>query len=98
MLDFLKLPAFAAFLPDYPVCARTFSKELEAIAIDSSSGNPYGIPRHAHGVLTNHFTNRSGDPAHAAFARAVARFRERLQSNPRSTLGEIMIKQRLLFV
>jgi dienelactone hydrolase len=49
-----------------------------AIEIDSSPGNPHGIPRVAHSVLTHHFVDESGHPTRDAMDRVLAFFRERL--------------------
>jgi dienelactone hydrolase len=37
-----------------------------AVELDSSSGNPYGHPRAAHSVLTEHLDDREGTPTRAA--------------------------------
>jgi dienelactone hydrolase len=50
-----------------------------AVEIDSSPGNPYGIPRIAHSVLTTHFTDREGHPTRDALEQVITHFRERLQ-------------------
>ena len=70
-----------------PVCRRarfeTLARELgtafEAIEIDSSPGNAWGIPRHAHSVVTKDLVDREGHPTAAARDRVIAFFRERLQ-------------------
>lgn len=49
-----------------------------AVEIDSSPGNPHGIPRTAHSVLTRHFVDEPGHPTHEALDKVVAFFRERL--------------------
>ncbi len=51
---------------------------FEAIEIDSGPGNPHGIPRGAHSVLTTDLVDRPGHPTRAALDRVLARFRERL--------------------
>ena len=55
-----------------------------AIEIDSSLGNPHGIPRSAHSVLTYHFVDEPGHPTRAALDRVIAFFRERLGVPPRT--------------
>jgi dienelactone hydrolase len=51
---------------------------FEAIEIDSSRGNAFGIPRRAHAVLTNDLVDREGHPTRAALDRTIEFFRERL--------------------
>ena len=48
------------------------------VEIDSSSGNPHGIPRAAHSVLTEHFVDQPGHPTKEALDRVLAFFRDRL--------------------
>jgi dienelactone hydrolase len=55
-----------------------FDGLFEAIEIDSAEGNPHGITRDAHSVLTLQFVNRDGHPTKAALDRVLAFFRERL--------------------
>jgi dienelactone hydrolase len=57
-----------------------FGDRFEAIEIDSSKGNAYGIPQDAHSVLTIHFVNQDGHPTKKALDRTLAFFRERLTS------------------
>jgi dienelactone hydrolase len=57
---------------------RTFGDAFEGIEIDSSPGNPYGIPPRAHAVLTVDLVNRPGHPTRTALDRVVAFLRERL--------------------
>ncbi len=49
-----------------------------AVEIDSSPGNPHGLPRTAHSVLTRHLVDEPGHPTYAARERVLAFFRERL--------------------
>jgi len=49
-----------------------------AVEIDSSPGNPHGIPRLAHSVLTLHRVDRPGHPTADALAKVLAFFRDRL--------------------
>ena len=51
---------------------------FEAIEIDSSPGNPWGIPKSAHSVVTNELVDREGHPTKKALDRVLAFFRERL--------------------
>jgi hypothetical protein len=49
-----------------------------AIEIDSSPGNPYGIPANAHSVLTIHLVDEPSHPTRVALERVIAFFRDRL--------------------
>jgi dienelactone hydrolase len=49
-----------------------------AIEIDSGPGNPHGIPRTAHSVLTFHLVDEPDHPTRQALDRVIAFFRERL--------------------
>jgi len=49
-----------------------------AIEIDSSPGNPHGVPRDAHSVVTRHLVDEPGHPTRVALDRVIAFFRERL--------------------
>lgn len=49
-----------------------------AIEIDSSPGNPWGHPRTAHSVLTEHLVDQPGQPTREALERVLAFFRDRL--------------------
>jgi dienelactone hydrolase len=70
-----------------PACPRErfahLEQELgdgfEGIEIDSSPGNPHGIPRLAHSVVTQDLVDEAGHPTRAALDRVLAFFRERLQ-------------------
>ncbi len=53
-------------------------ERFEAIEIDSGPGNPWGIPRRAHSVLTVDLVDEPGHPTRAALERVVAFLRERL--------------------
>jgi dienelactone hydrolase len=52
---------------------------FEGIEIDSSPGNPYGIDRRAHSVLTLALVDEPGHPTRAALDRVLAFFTERLK-------------------
>jgi dienelactone hydrolase len=54
--------------------------KFEAIEIDSSRGNAFGIPESAHSVVTRHLVDEEGHPTRAALDRTIAFFRERLAS------------------
>jgi len=55
-------------------------ENFEAIEIDSSPGNPHGIPQRAHSVLTGDLVDTPGHPTRAALDRVMAFFAERLQA------------------
>ena len=48
------------------------------IEIDSSPGNPHGLPREAHSVVTRHLVDEPGHPTRIALDRVIGFFRERL--------------------
>jgi dienelactone hydrolase len=52
---------------------------FEAIEIDSSPGNPHGIPRTAHSVVTEDLVDEEGHPTRRALDRVIAFFTERLK-------------------
>jgi dienelactone hydrolase len=53
---------------------------FEAIEIDSGSGNPHGIKRTAHSVVTTDLVDEEGHPTREALDRVLGLFRERLLS------------------
>lgn len=61
---------------------ETLRRELgdgaELIEIDSGPGNPWGLTRKAHSVVTNDLVDEEGHPTRAALDRVLALFRERL--------------------
>lgn len=71
-----------------PLCPRerfdTLRRELgagfEAIEIDSGPGNPHGIKRLAHSVVTEDLVDEAGHPTHAALERVLELFRTRLRA------------------
>ena len=70
-----------------PLCPgerfETLRRELgagfEGIEIDSSPGNPHGIARSAHSVVTQDLVDESGHPTRAALDRVLEFFSERLR-------------------
>jgi dienelactone hydrolase len=73
------------FTEDFMVPPERFARlrdELgggfEAIEIASSPGNPYGIGRTAHSVVTRDLVDRDGHPTRQALDRVIGFFRERL--------------------
>jgi dienelactone hydrolase len=71
-----------------PLCTRerfdTLRRELgagfEAIEIDSGPGNPHGIKRLAHSVVTEDLVDEAGHPTRAALERVLELFRTRLRA------------------
>jgi dienelactone hydrolase len=57
---------------------RTLGDAFEGIEIDSSPGNPLGIPSRAHAVLTVDLVDEPGHPTRAALDRVIAFLGERL--------------------
>ena len=57
---------------------RELGEGLEAIEIDSGPGNPHGIRRLAHSVVTLDLVDRDGHPTKEALDRVLGFFRERL--------------------
>jgi hypothetical protein len=53
---------------------------FEGIEIDSSPGNPYGIPAQAHSVLAIDFVDEPGHPTRAALDRVLSFLHERLHT------------------
>lgn len=58
---------------------RELGDGVETIEIDSDRGNPHGIGRAAHSVVTTHLVDEAGHPTRAALDRVLALFRERLK-------------------
>ncbi|MDH3212805.1 MAG: dienelactone hydrolase, partial [Myxococcales bacterium] len=59
---------------------RELGGDFEGIEIDSGPGNPHGIPRIAHSVLTKDLVDEEGHPTRRALDRVLAVLRERLQA------------------
>ena len=57
---------------------RELGPHFEAIEIDSSPGNPHGIKRSAHSVLTTDLVDTDGHPTRAALDRVLEFFRQQL--------------------
>jgi dienelactone hydrolase len=57
---------------------RELGQGFEGIEIDSSKGNPYGIKKLAHSVLTADLVDEEGHPTREALDRVLKMFRERL--------------------
>jgi len=48
------------------------------VEIDSSEGNPWGYPKAAHSVLTEHYRDTDGSPTKLALEQVLAFFSDRL--------------------
>ena len=80
------VPVLAMRFTNDPLCPKERFERLreelgagvETIEIDSSPGNPDGIARRAHSVVTNDLVDRHGHPTRIALDRVLSFFRERL--------------------
>jgi hypothetical protein len=59
---------------------RELGAGFEAIEIDSSPGNPFGIKKLAHSVVTEDLVDQEGHPTRAALDRVLGFFGERLRA------------------
>lgn len=76
----LRFSQDAASPPErFETLPRTLGDAFEGIEIDSSPGNPDGIPRRAHAVLTVDLVDRPGHPTRVALDRVLEFLRKRLQ-------------------
>jgi dienelactone hydrolase len=57
---------------------RELGDAFIAVEIDSAPGNPYGHPKSAHSVLTEHLVDTQGTPTRAALDQTLTSFREKL--------------------
>ncbi|MGO9854861.1 MAG: dienelactone hydrolase family protein [Acidimicrobiales bacterium] len=57
---------------------RELGEAFIAVEIDSAPGNPYGHPKQAHSVLTEHLVDEEGTPTRAALDQTLTFFREKL--------------------
>ena len=57
---------------------RELGDRFIGVEIDSSEGNPHGIPKNAHSVLTEHLVDEPGHPTHDALNQVLTFFKERL--------------------
>jgi dienelactone hydrolase len=62
----------------FATLGRELGEGFEAIEVDSSPGNPYGIPARAHAVLTVDLVDEAGHPTRAALDRVLAFLDQRL--------------------
>jgi len=63
---------------------RELGAGFEGIEIDSSKGNPHGIPSTAHSVVTADLVDEAGHPTREALERVLDFLRERLKPAPQS--------------
>ena len=61
---------------------KAFGPGWRAIPLDSGPGNPHGIGRREHSVLTSADVDSPGHPTHAARAEVTAFLRQRLHGEP----------------
>ena len=59
---------------------RELGDGFEAIEIDSTKGNPHGIPGTAHSVVTRDLVDEAGHPTREALDRVMGFFAERLKA------------------
>ena len=59
-------------------CAASSATASSGVEIDSSKGNPWGIPGEAHSVLTEELVDEPGHPTHDALDQVLELFRSRL--------------------
>jgi hypothetical protein len=57
---------------------RELGDRFIGVEIDSSDGNPHGIPKNAHSVLTEHLVDEPGHPTHDALQKVLDLFKKRL--------------------
>ncbi|GLZ35107.1 dienelactone hydrolase [Lentzea sp. NBRC 105346] len=57
----------------------TLGEAFDCMEIDSSPGNPHGIPENAHSVLTVELVDEAGHPTREALDRVLALFRAQLR-------------------
>jgi dienelactone hydrolase len=57
---------------------RELGDRFVGVEIDSSPGNPHGIPKNAHSVLTEHLVDEPGHPTHDALQQVLDLFRTKL--------------------
>ncbi|MBV8462903.1 MAG: dienelactone hydrolase family protein [Acidimicrobiales bacterium] len=61
---------------------RELGDAFIAVEIDSAPGNPYGHPKQAHSVLTEHLVDKEGAPTRAALDQTLTFFRDKLEVGP----------------
>jgi dienelactone hydrolase len=71
---------------------REFGEAFEGIEIDSSRGNPHGIRRLAHSVVTEDLVDEAGHPTQRALHRVISFLKEQLQSPDGAKLNNTSLK------
>jgi len=66
------------FAERFETLRRELGDKFIAVEIDSAPGNPYGHPKSAHSVVTEHLVDKPGTPTRAALDQTLAFFRENL--------------------
>lgn len=61
---------------------RELGDAFIGVEIDSSPGNPWGIPRSAHSVLTTNLVDEPGNPTRAALEQVLAFLADKLEITP----------------
>jgi len=75
----LRFSADPAVPPErFETLRRELGDAFIAVEIDSSRGNPHGIKKRAHSVLTLDFVDEPGHPTRAALEQVLAFLQERL--------------------
>lgn len=64
--------------PRFETLRRELGDKFLAVEIDSAPGNPYGHPKGAHSVLTEHLVDEPGTPTRAALDQTLGFLRESL--------------------
>jgi dienelactone hydrolase len=67
-----------SFAARFDTLRRELGDNFIAVEIDSAPGNPFGHPKGAHSVLTEHLVDEPGAPTRAALDQTLSFFRERL--------------------
>jgi dienelactone hydrolase len=67
----------------FEMLKRRLGHRFIAVELDSSPGNPFGHPKMAHSVLTEHLQDQEGTPTRKALDRVLDFLTERLIQTPR---------------
>jgi dienelactone hydrolase len=67
------------FSERFETLRRELGDGFISVELDSSEGNPYGHPKNAHSVLTEHLDDREGTPTRAALDGVLDFFKEKLE-------------------
>jgi dienelactone hydrolase len=66
----------------FAMLERRLADRFIAVELDSSAGNPFGHPKMAHSVLTEHLQDRDGTPTRAALDQVLDFLAQRLSETP----------------